>query len=72
VNRPTIAPADAAGSPSAPGTSGGVGIVEGEPGRYRVSRALEAVALEAVKQNGDALQFVDKRLFDDADENQAA
>ena len=46
-SRPTTAPAEAPGSPGAQGATGVVGIVEGEPGRYRVSRALESVAVEA-------------------------
>lgn len=47
VSRPTTAPGDAPGAPGEPDATGVVGIVEGEPGRYRVSRALQAVAVEA-------------------------
>ncbi len=49
ASRPTIAPGDAPGAPTSPGTTGVVGILEGEPGRYRVSRALESVAVEATR-----------------------
>lgn len=47
ASRPSTAPADAPGAPGAPDATGVVGIVQGEPGRYRVSRAMESVAVEA-------------------------
>ncbi|GJG85124.1 cardiolipin synthase B [Gemmatimonadetes bacterium T265] len=47
ASRPTTAPGEAPGAPAEPETTGVIGIVEGEPGRYRVSRALESVAVSA-------------------------
>ncbi len=47
TSRPTQVPSERPGAPSTPGATGVVGILEGEPGRYRVSRALEATAVEA-------------------------
>ncbi|HEY0778101.1 MAG TPA: phospholipase D-like domain-containing protein, partial [Gemmatirosa sp.] len=47
ASRPTVAPGDAPGAPADRNTTGVVGIVQGEPGRYRVTRALETVAVEA-------------------------
>ena len=47
ASRPTTPPAESPGLAGSLGAVGVVGIVQGEPGRYRVSRALEVVAVEA-------------------------
>nr|MDQ6926531.1 phospholipase D-like domain-containing protein [Candidatus Eremiobacteraeota bacterium] len=49
ASRPTQAPKDAPGTPTDPNATGVVGIIEGEPGRYRVSRALETTAVTATR-----------------------